>query len=442
MDEQGPSGDQAVEGRLRPAEMHDVIRRQLDLLVIPWGLRPVDVSHLAGQMGTHTYSPGEIILPLRARADFWGLITTGRAGAYADQRGTGQQVTVLLPGSTFGDDMLGGNGPSDLMLKALTRCEVRFLRRADLEEVSSRRRSRGTQKLLAKLAGLSTIVLLLCLAATLALSLSPARQFVALAPMGLGQLCSQWARGDVGAQVYEPCAVQAWTWARGLAPDDANPPLALGTFYFRQGQLDLAEQSFEEAKALAPDWAEIYNNLGLIHAEQGDHEKAITAFRQALELEPGTSAIEHNLGLSLQAIRATDEALTHYRQAVAFGDPQPSTLINMAIGYYETGQSAKAAAAAQQVLRNDDTSAPAYTVLGAVELEAQQLQLALAHLSQAVALDASYSQAHFYLGLAYDVVDQPAEAIAALERALATAEDEEVRSEIRRHLSRLHEMGK
>jgi len=119
-----------------------------------------------------------------------------------------------------------------------------------------------------------------------------------------------------------------------------------------------------------------------------------------------------------------------------------STLVNMAIGYYETGQSAKAAAAAQQVLRYDDTSAPAYTVLGAVELEARQFRLALAHLSRAVALDGSYSQAHFYLGLAYRVLDQPVEAIAALEQALATAEDEEMRSEIRRHLADLDETGK
>ncbi len=442
MNKQGLSGDQVVEGGLRSDVMQDVIRQQLDRLAIPWGLKSADLSYLTGQIRTHTYSPGEVILPLRARAVFWGLITKGQAGAYADSWRTGQQVAVLNPGSTFGDDMLGENRPSDVTLKALSRCEVRFLRRADLQKVSSQRRSQGYQKVLAKLAGLSAIVLLLCLAASLALSLSPVRRVLSLAPMGLGQLCSQWARGDVGAQTYGPCAVQAWTWASDLAPDDANPPLALGTFYFGQGQMELAEQSFEAARTLAPDWAEIHNNLGLVHAEQGDHEKAIAAFRQALALEPGTSAIEHNLGLSLQAIHETDEALTHYRQAVAFGEPQPSTLVNMAIGYYETGQSAKAAAAAQQVLRYDDTSAPAYTVLGAVELEARQFRLALAHLSRAVALDGSYSQAHFYLGLAYRVLDQPVEAIAALEQALATAEDEEMRSEIRRYLADLDETGK
>jgi len=442
VDEQDLSGNQTAENKLPQAKTDQVIRQQLEAMVDRWGLSQADLADLAGQIRTGTGSPGEVILPLRAHAGFWGLITKGQADAYADQWGAGPRIAVLRPGSTFGDDMLGESRPSEAMLRAITHCEFKILRRADVEKASSNRRSLRYQKVLGKLAELSAIVLFLCLVATLALSLSPVRQFLSLAPMGIGQLCSQWAQGDERSQVYGSCAVHAWTWASELAPDDANPPLALGTFYFRQGQMELARQSFEAAEELAPDWAEVYNNLGLVYAEQGAHKEAITAFERALKLEPGTSAIEHNLGLSLQAIDATDEAITHYRQAVAFGGPQPSTLVNMAIGYYETGHSAKAAAAAQQVLRYDDASAPAYTVLGAVEMEKQQLQLALAHLRQAVALDSSYSQAHFYLGLAYRMLDQPEEAVAALERALATAEDEEMRSEVLRYLADLQETGK
>jgi Tfp pilus assembly protein PilF len=421
--------------------MHDVIRQQMERLVVPWGLQPADVSYLARQMHSHTYSPGEVILPFRARADFLGVIIQGQAAAYAGQRGVGQQVAVLFPGSTFGDDMLGNNQPSDTTLRALTRCEVRFLRRADLEALASQRRSQGYQTTLGRLAVVAAILFFVCLAIILVLSLPLVRQTISLVPMGFGQLCATQARERDDPGVYEECAVQAWTWAGKLAPDDANPPLALGTLYFEHGEMELARQSLEAARVLAPDWAEIHNNLGLIYAGQGDHEKAIAAFRLALELEPGTSAVEHNLGLSLQAVGDYDKALTHYRQAVAFGEPQASTLVNMAIGYYETGQSAKAAAAAQQALRYDETSAPAYTVLGAVELEARQLGLALAHLRQATALDGSYSQAHFYLGLVYQALGQPGEAIAALERALATTTDEEMRAEIQRQLGGLRESG-
>jgi Flp pilus assembly protein TadD len=421
--------------------MHDVIRQQLERLVAPWGLKPADVSHLARQMHSHTYTPGEVILPYRARADFLGLIISGQAAAYAGQRGASQQVATLFPGSTFGDDMLGENHPSDTTLKAITRCEVRFLRRADLEALAQQRRWQGYQNVLGRLAIAGAILFLICLVIILVLSLPLVRQMIALAPMGLGQLCAYQAERQGGGGFAGQCAVQAWTLASKVAPDDANPPLALGTLYFKRGEMELAGKYFRDARALAPEWAEIYNNLGLIYAGQGEHEKAIASFRRALELEPGTSAIEHNLGLSLQAIRAYDEALTHYRQAIAFGEPQPGTLVNMAIGYYETGQSARAAAAAQQALRYDQTSAPAYTVLGAVELEARQMALAVAHLRQAIVLDDGYSQAHFYLGVAYQALGKQDEAIAAFERALAATQDEEMRAEIQRHMRRIHDSG-
>jgi tetratricopeptide (TPR) repeat protein len=122
---------------------------------------------------------------------------------------------------------------------------------------------------------------------------------------------------------------------------------------------------------------------------------------------------------------------------VAFGQPQVSTLVNMAIGYYETGQLTKAAGTAQQALRYDDTSVPAYTVLGAVALESQQPAMALDQLRRAVALDSRYSQAHLYLGLAHKALGQPAEAISSLEQAMATTDDERMRLEIQRYLEEL-----
>ena len=47
---------------------------------------------------------------------------------------------------------------------------------------------------------------------------------------------------------------------------------------------------------------------------------------------------------------------------------------------------------------------------------------------------------HFYLGLAYKALDQPAEAIGAFEQALVSAQDEVMRVRIRRHLNELYEV--
>jgi tetratricopeptide (TPR) repeat protein len=197
-------------------------------------------------------------------------------------------------------------------------------------------------------------------------------------------------------------------------------------------------QAFEQARTLAPDLPEAYNNLGLIYAYQGKHEEAIAAFRRALELEPGIATTEHNLGASLQVTQDFDEAVAHYQTSLALGGPQISTLLNMAIAYFEAGQSEEAELVAHEALRVAPDLAPAHTVLGAVALEVEQPEIALAELQRAIDLDAGYGQAYFYMGLAYKSLNQPTEAIAAFEEALVHATDEVTRTRIRRHLTELY----
>jgi len=210
--------------------------------------------------------------------------------------------------------------------------------------------------------------------------------------MSVGQWCSE--------REYDTCTWQAWQVAGNLAPGDPNPQLALGSYYYAHGDAASAMQAFERAQSVAPDLPEAYNNLGLIYAGQGEHEQAIAAFRKALDLEPGIAATEYNLGASLQATRNYEEAIAHYQTSMALGGPQIATLLNLAIAYFEAGQMQDAEIAAREVSRLAPDSAPAYTVLGATALEARQPELALSELQRAVALDASYGQAHFFMGLA------------------------------------------
>ena len=176
----------------------------------------------------------------------------------------------------------------------------------------------------------------------------------------------------------------------------------------------------------------------MIYAQQGKHEEAIDAFRRALELEPGIATTEHNLGASLQATHSYDEAVVHYQTSLALGGPQVSTLLNLAIAYFEAGQLQDAELMAHEALGLAPDLAPARTVLGAVALEVEQPEIALSELQRAIDLDAGYGQAHFYMGLAYKSLNQPAEAIAAFEEALVHATDEVMRTRIRRHLNELY----
>ncbi len=429
---QPPISEQLAKARLGPAEAHDVIRQRLGGMAGQWGLRPTDTLHLARQMRTHGYAPGEIILPRGVRADCLGLVVRGQVAVHVGRRGATRLVVILLPGSTFGEKMLAQGRPSNATLQALTDCEIRFLHRADLLVLSADRRTERQAAMLGQVAKGSALLLAALLVLLLVLSLQPSRQALAVVPMSLGQWCRD--------HQHNSCAWQAWRVAANLVPADPNPLLALGTLHFEGGEVAVAEQYFEAARSMAPSLPEAHNNLGLIYARQGEHERAIAAFQRALALEPGIATTEHNLGLSLQAIQAYDEAVEHYQAALALGEPQANTLLNMAIAYYEAGEPERAEDAARRALGLDPHLAPAYTVLGAVALESRQPEKALPHLQRAIALDAAYGQAGYYLGLAYKSLHQTAEAIAAFEQALVSADDEVMRVRIRRHLGELYEV--
>ena len=417
--------------RLSPAETHEIIRQRLARMAGRWGLEPADTHHLARQMRARSYTPGEMIVPRGTRADCLGLVVRGQVAVHVGQRGATRLAVILLPGSTFGEMMLDRGRPSSATLQALTRCEIRYLRRAELQSVRAERQKEQQIASLWRVVRVSAVLLAALLVIVLALSQPAGRQALALLPMSIGQWCDDLDR--------EVCAWSAWRLAASLTPGDPNPYLALGTFHFGRGAIAEAEQAFEQARAVAPDLPEAYNNLGLIYARQGMHQQATEAFQRALELEPGIAATEHNLALSFQAMRNYDTAIEHYRAALALGEPQPNTVLNMAIAYYEAEQLDKAEEMANQVLQMDPNLAPAHTLLGAVALEARQPERALPYLHHAFSLDAGYSQAHFYLGLAYKSLDRSADAIASFEQALMNTSDESTRVRIRRHLGELYE---
>ena len=417
-------------GRLSPAETHGIIRQRLGRMAGQWDLKAADIHRLTRRMQTITYAPGEVILPRGVRGDCLGLVVRGQVAVHVGERGATRLVVILLPGSTFGEMMLAKGHSNNAGLQALTRCEIRFLRRADLDTLRDAHKSERQTATLWRMISASALLLLAILAMILALVLPASREALAVVPMSIGQWCTD--------REHDACTWQAWQVAANLAPGDPNPRLALGAYHWARGDAESARQAFEKARSLAPDLPEAYNNLGLIYAQQGEYQEAIAAFRRALELEPGIATAEHNLGASLQATHNYDEAVAHYQTSMALGGPQASTLLNMAIAYFEAGQPGDAELVAHEALRLAPELAPAHTVLGAVALEAKQPETALVELQRAVDLDAGYGQAYFYMGLAYKSLNQQKEAIAAFEEALVHATDEVTRTRIRRHLNELY----
>jgi Flp pilus assembly protein TadD len=419
-----------VDDRLGPASAHDKVRRQLERLPLRRGPSSPAANHQAYPVVINTYAPGETILPAQAGSDCLGLVVRGRVAVHPRARWDSLPSAHLRPGQTFGQAMLAQGRPSGATLRALTSSEVWFLRRPKPGVLPAEHPvHRPATPVWRQLLGV--LLLAAGLLAVLALGWSPIQRASSVAFMGLGQWCSQLN--------HDSCAERAWTAAAALTPADVHPRLALGTLYSMRGELAAAEASFEQAQDLLPGSPEVFNNLGYLYAERGEHERALSVLRQALELEPGNAVIEHNLGRSLQALGARDEALLHYASSLALGGPRASTLTNMAIAYYETGQPAKAAEAASEAVRYDDALAPAHALLGALALESDQPEEAVLHFHRALSLESGYAPARLSLGLAYRALGQDEEAAAAFHQALRFATDEEMRLRARHLLDELQD---
>lgn len=416
--------------RLSPADAHQILRQHLEQLSGPWGLTVADAHRLGRQVQVRTYAPNEVILPKGVRAECFGLIVRGQVAVQVAHRSQTRAVAVLLPGSTFGEAMLGEGRISTSVLQSLSRSEIWFLRRADLERLVQQREAQKRSHQTRRAGAWGVAVVLIWLALLALLSQPMSRQVLAILPMSLGQLCQLHG--------YAVCAEQSWTVASALAPDDERPLVALGALYLNREQLGPAEELLEKALALSPENPETLNNLGLLYAHQGDHRRAIAAFREALELEPGVQATVNNLAHSLHEVKSYQEALEQYQLAQNLGAPQPSIWANMAVAYYESAQLSRAVEAARQALDDEDTQAAAHTILGAVALAEGQPEEAVSHLQRAVVSDAGPGEAYFFLGLAYKSLDQPSKAISSFEAALALAKDEVTRVRIRQHLIELY----
>jgi tetratricopeptide (TPR) repeat protein len=395
-------------------------------------LSEADIAALRPRLISRHYAARDVIWREGARGDCLGLVKRGRIAVYVSGSRIDGPTDILTPGRVFGEAMMTAGQASACTLRALTDVEVLFLRRADLLALLEQHYAcaAGIGRPPLHLRWLSLVMALL-LFLSISLAFGPTRSAWASTAYGVGL----W----FGQRSHWGWAQASWRLSQRLSPDWGAPRLSLGNLYARRGALDAAEAEFEQALTLTPDLAEAYNSLGLLYAAQHAYDLAIDAFRRALALEPGQAIVEGNLAISLHRANRQDEALRHYALArvLAAPHPDPALLVNEAIAYYEIGELDTAKSMARQVLDHHGDSAPAYTVLGAVEFARQHFEAAAGLLDEAVRLGPTYSPAYFYQGLTYRALNQPARAVAAFEHVLALQPASLVADEARYYLEDL-----
>lgn len=187
-------------------------------------------------------------------------------------------------------------------------------------------------------------------------------------------------------------ALQELEEARAKAPDDPEVAFTLATGHLREGRVERAEELFDEIASDRPS-AEKLILIGRTYRDFREFERARSALEAALEMDPGVERAHYYLG--------TIELLAEGRAR-----------LGEAVAEFEQ----------ELLIAPDDSLTRLYH--GMALTESRRFEEALESLRFAAASAVAEADIFLYLGRCHLALDRPAEAAAALGRALELAEAE------------------
>ena len=203
--------------------------------------------------------------------------------------------------------------------------------------------------------------------------------------------------------------------ALDLKPDYAPGHTRLADQLLANGNVDLAEQSYQEALKADNQLGRAHYGLGRLSLAKGEPEQAVAEYELACELAPGSAMSHYALGLGYRRLGRSNEAensLARYEQLrdqpePSF-DPVADSVVEMA---GVSGTSAEptvdlpataleqVAAELEQALKTQPGLLSAHANLIAVYWELKQPQKAREHYLAAMKVDPNDAMIHYNWGL-------------------------------------------
>ncbi len=195
-------------------------------------------------------------------------------------------------------------------------------------------------------------------------------------------------------------AIALYQEALNFNPESVEAHCQLGDLYWRQGQLTEAIAHCQGALKLNPQSAETYKTLGNIFQSQEKWAPAERAYQQALQIIPEFAAVHANLGSLYYRRGESERAVACYQTALALEPSQAGIHWNLGMLYHDLGRLGEALESWQDALRLEPAmgNAERHLTIGNTLLTLAQVEEAIHHYQQAIALEPNFSQGHSNLG--------------------------------------------
>ncbi|MCS5613776.1 MAG: tetratricopeptide repeat protein [Candidatus Poribacteria bacterium] len=213
-------------------------------------------------------------------------------------------------------------------------------------------------------------------------------------------------------------AEQIYQQVLQISPRNADALNLLGFLAYQVGRCEVAANLI--AKAIEVDSKQyiFFINLGLVRQEQGELDKSIEAYYKAIEINPNDSDVYNNLGNTLQEQGELDKSIETYHKAIEINPNDARIYYNLGAAQKKQGKLDNAIQTYQQAIEINPDDAEIYNSLGTTLQKQEKLDQAIQVYRRALEINPNYSEAFYNLGLALQEQGELDQAIQAYHRAL------------------------
>jgi tetratricopeptide (TPR) repeat protein len=188
--------------------------------------------------------------------------------------------------------------------------------------------------------------------------------------------------------------VTLYTTKEALEKSIANDPRAQAVNAFNKAAALINQKKYDEAleplkKAVSLDDTihQAHYYLGFIYFEKGDYQKSFQSLMKTVELDEENAQAYRLLAAISEKLGKKEEAEKYSKLAQEKGGKTPLDAYNEGIHAFNAGETDKAIAAFEQVLKLDEKYADAYYRLGLCYLNKNENEKAIASLKKYIQLN-------------------------------------------------------
>ena len=196
-------------------------------------------------------------------------------------------------------------------------------------------------------------------------------------------------------------AIEAYSYAIGLNPDDVNTYNNRGMAYYSKEEHACAIEDFTKATKIKPNHVDAYYNRGNAHVLRGEAERAILDYNKAIEIKHDYANAYSNRGVAYYSIEKYGHAMEDFIRAIELKPNDPEAYFNRGAAFSDRGHHDRAILDYSMAIKLKPDHVNAYNNRGVAYGNRGDYDRAIEDYGRAIELKPDAADAYNNRGVAY-----------------------------------------